>query len=101
MAGMALSSCCCYSEHLTSRQVDVLCLMAAGASTEQAGLVLHMSAHTIAHHVREMLRRCGVANRTELVAMAYATGILAPGHWPPRSSGRRCVQLPDDGLVPL
>ncbi len=94
---MVLSPCCCHSEHLTKRQVDVLCLMAAGASTEQAGLALYMSSHTIAQHVREMLRRCGSANRTQLVAIAYAAGILAPGCWPPRFSGRRCVQLPPDG----
>jgi DNA-binding NarL/FixJ family response regulator len=93
-AAIARAPCCCHSQHLTSRQVDVLCLLAGGASTDQAGQALHMSSHTIAHHLRDMLRRSGAANRTELVAMAYASGVLDPGHWPPRSSGRRCIQLP-------
>ncbi len=85
--------CCCHSEHLTARQVEVLCLVAMGKSTEQAAAMLHMSSHTISHHLGEMLRRIGACNRTELVARAYAAGVLEPGTWPPRRSGRYCVQL--------
>jgi hypothetical protein len=71
----------------------VLCVLAAGSSTDQAAAILHMSSHTITHHLGDMLRRTGAGNRTELVARAYATGILSPGTWPPARSGRHCVQM--------
>lgn len=86
--------CCCHAEHLTVREIDVLCLVAAGSSTEQAASTLHMSGHTISHHLGEMLRRSGAGNRTELVARAYAAGILETTTWPPRRTGRHCLQLP-------
>ena len=41
-----------------------------------------------------MLRRTQARNRAELVARAYAAGILTPRAWPPRQSGRRCLQHP-------
>jgi DNA-binding CsgD family transcriptional regulator len=89
-----IAPCCCQAEHLTLRELDVLCLVAAGSSTEQAASVLHMSSHTISHHLGEMLRRSGAVNRTELVARAYAAGILEATSWPPRRTGRFCLQLP-------
>lgn len=35
------------------------------------------------YHLRRLSARWGAANRTELVARAYALGVLAPGVWPP------------------
>jgi DNA-binding CsgD family transcriptional regulator len=86
--------CCCGEEHLTPRQIDVLCAVASGANTDQAAATLNMSSHTITHHLGDMLRRFGAGNRTELVARAYAAGVLVPWTWPSRRSGRRCVGLP-------
>jgi DNA-binding CsgD family transcriptional regulator len=91
-------SCCCHAEHLTAREIDVLCAVAAGSSTDQAAVTLHMSSHTITHHLGDMLRRTGAGNRTELVARAYAAGILLPGTWPPLWSGRHCVQMSSANL---
>ncbi|HLL36101.1 MAG TPA: diguanylate cyclase, partial [Streptomyces sp.] len=35
------------------------------------------------YHLRRLSARWGAANRTELVARAYALGVLAAGVWPP------------------
>jgi hypothetical protein len=37
----------------------------------------------VAYHLRRLSARWDAANRTELVARAYALGVLAPGVWPP------------------
>jgi hypothetical protein len=36
---------------------------------------------------------CHARSRAELVARAYASGVLLPGTWPPAWSGRRCLQI--------
>jgi DNA-binding CsgD family transcriptional regulator len=89
--------CCCGSEHLTEREISVLCLIAAGHSNAEIAKSLHISGHTVDRHVTEMLRRSDVPNRAALVARAYSLGILRTADWPPRQSGRRCLrQLPQD-----
>lgn len=89
--------CCCGSEHLTEREVSVLCLIAAGHSNAEIAKSLHISGHTVDRHVTEMLRRSDVPNRAALVARAYSLGVLRTADWPPRQSGRRCLrQLPQD-----
>ena len=88
--------CCCHTEHFTQREVDVLCQVAAGLTNDEVAAALRISGHTVAGHLREMLTRSNVRSRAELVAWAYAVGVLAPYMWPPRWSGRRCLQLPAD-----
>ena len=86
--------CCCHTEHFTQREVNVLCQVAAGLTNDEVAAALRISGHTVAGHLREMLTRSNVRSRAELVAWAYAVGVLAPYMWPPRWSGRRCLQLP-------
>lgn len=86
--------CCCDAEHLTERELDVLCAVAAGAGNDEVARVMNISSHTVAGHVQQMLRRSQSRNRAELVARAYAAGILIPMCWPPIRSGRRCLQYP-------
>jgi DNA-binding CsgD family transcriptional regulator len=85
--------CCCHTEHFTEREVEVLCHVAAGSTNDEVATALGISAHTVAGHLREMLARSNARSRAELVAWAYAVGVLAPHVWPPRWSGRRCLQL--------
>jgi len=85
------AQCCCHAEHFTEREVDVLCQVAAGASNEEVASTLSISGHTVAGYLRAMLHRSQARNRAELVARAYAVGILIPYTWPPRLSGRRCL----------
>lgn len=69
----------------TSREAEILALLAAGLSTDEVGRELHISAHTVTHHIGKMLSRVPASNRTELVARGYALGILHPRDWPPRA----------------
>lgn len=39
------------------------------------------------YHLRRLSARWAAANRTELVARAYALGVLTTGAWPPSASG--------------
>jgi DNA-binding CsgD family transcriptional regulator len=86
--------CCCHTEHFTERELDVLCQVAAGAANDEVATSMNISGHTVAGYLRTMLRRSQARNRAELVARAYATGILIPNTWPPLRSGRRCLQHP-------
>jgi len=86
----------CGAEHLTGRQAEILCLIAAGLTAGQAAQRLSVATSTIEDHLRAMRERTGTRNSVELVARAFAAGILVPGSWPPRLSGHRCL-LADKG----
>ncbi|MET7674115.1 PAS domain-containing protein [Streptomyces seoulensis] len=62
----------------------VLALLAQGATTGRAARELGLSRDGVAYHLRRLSARWHAANRTELVARAYALGVLTPGVWPPR-----------------
>ncbi|MFD4540172.1 helix-turn-helix transcriptional regulator [Streptomyces bauhiniae] len=65
----------------------VLALLAQGATTGRAARELGLSRDGVAYHLRRLSARWHAANRTELIARAYALGVLAPGVWPPRVRG--------------
>jgi DNA-binding CsgD family transcriptional regulator/tetratricopeptide (TPR) repeat protein len=60
---------------LTTRELDVLRLMARGRSNREIGAALFISEHTAANHVRSILRKTASANRTEATAYAYRHGL--------------------------
>ena len=62
---------------LTSKEVEVLFLLALGDSNAQLGRRLHRSTKTIDHHVSAILEKLGVRTRAEAVATAYALGIVS------------------------
>jgi DNA-binding NarL/FixJ family response regulator len=88
-----LSPCCCHAQRLTEREVEVLCQLAAGLTNEEAARALHVSEHTVAGHIQAMRARFGARTRTDLVFRACAAGLLELA-WPPRPTGRRCLNLP-------
>jgi DNA-binding NarL/FixJ family response regulator len=90
--GPRLWSCCCDLEHLTDREIEVLCLVATGRTNKQVANVLNISEHTVHRHVTAMLRRVGEISRTGLVSRTYRAGILVMGEHGPFWSGRRCLQ---------
>jgi len=94
LAGQQPAPCCCHAEHLTDRELDVSCQLAAGLTNDQAATAMNLSGHTIAAHLRTMLARSSARNRAERIARAYAAGVLTPHTWPPRRSGRRCLTPP-------
>lgn len=67
----------------TPAEARILALLAGGATTAQAARETGLTADGVNYHLRRLSARWGAANRTELVARAYALGVLAPGVWPP------------------
>jgi LuxR family maltose regulon positive regulatory protein len=63
-------------EPLTNRELQVLHLMAAGASNQTIADQLVITLHTAKKHVGIILGKLGVANRTEAVARARELSIL-------------------------
>ena len=66
-------------DDLSWREVDVLRLVAAGLSNREIGLELSISGHTVANHVRSILRKSGAANRTEAAGYAHRNALLDTG----------------------
>ncbi|MFF1818409.1 response regulator transcription factor [Kribbella sp. NPDC058245] len=92
--------CCCTSNRLTERELEVLTLVATGLSDEEIGHKLHVSRHTVGYQVSNALRRCAARNRTEIVSRCYACGVFTAGRWPPKPTGWRCLSH-CDSLTPL
>jgi DNA-binding NarL/FixJ family response regulator len=60
---------------LSSRELEVLRLMAAGRSNAQIAETLVISPHTVARHVSNILDKIGAANRAEASVYAVKNGI--------------------------
>jgi DNA-binding CsgD family transcriptional regulator len=63
-------------DHLSWREVEILRLVAAGRSNREIGEELFISGHTVANHVRSILRKTGAANRTEAAAYAFRNALI-------------------------
>jgi DNA-binding CsgD family transcriptional regulator/tetratricopeptide (TPR) repeat protein len=63
-------------DELSWREVDVLRLVAGGMSNREIGLELSISTHTVANHMRSILRKTGAANRTEAAGYAHRHALL-------------------------
>lgn len=66
-------------EPLTGREAEVLRAVAAGLSTDQVADALHLSPETVKTHVKRILRKLAVRDRTQAVVWAYRTGFVDPG----------------------
>jgi two-component system NarL family response regulator len=61
---------------LTSREVEVLEQMAVGLRNKEIGAMLKISEGTVQVHVRNILSKLGVNDRTAAVTMAFRRGII-------------------------
>jgi DNA-binding CsgD family transcriptional regulator/tetratricopeptide (TPR) repeat protein len=61
---------------LTSRELDVLRLIAEGRTNPEIGKLLYMSPKTASVHVSRILSKLGVKTRTEAAGVAYRLGLL-------------------------
>jgi len=86
--------CCCDAVHLTERELDVLRVLAGGRTSAEAALVLRLSRRTVDSHVTSMMRKAGVRNRGELLAVAVAHEVIDMSAAPPRWTGRSCLPAP-------
>jgi PAS domain S-box-containing protein len=64
-------------------EARILALLAGGATTAKAAKETGLSTDGVTYHLRRLSARWDASNRTELVARAYALGVLTPGVWPP------------------
>jgi DNA-binding NarL/FixJ family response regulator len=60
---------------ITSREVDVLALVADGLATREIAARLYLSPRTVEHHVAHLLTRTGLRTRAELAEFARATRV--------------------------
>ncbi|CAA9570138.1 MAG: hypothetical protein AVDCRST_MAG59-3407, partial [uncultured Thermomicrobiales bacterium] len=65
-------------EALTSRELEVLRLVASGRTDRQIAEALYLSPRTVNHHVAGLLAKLGVRGRTAAVAAARAADLLPP-----------------------
>lgn len=63
-------------EPLTSREVEVLQLIARGLPNKGIALELGISEHTVKFHVGSILTKFGAASRSEALAHAMAAGLV-------------------------
>jgi PAS domain S-box-containing protein len=62
---------------LTSRQREILELVASGLSTAEVAKELTLSSETVRNHLRSVFRELGVHNRVEAIVAAQRLGLLA------------------------
>jgi DNA-binding NarL/FixJ family response regulator len=64
---------------VTEREREVLLLVARGHTNGEIGLRLHLSLPTVKTHVGRLLDKLGARDRTQLVILAYESGLVVPG----------------------
>ena len=66
-------------DELTSRELEILRLIASGLSNAEIGQELFISETTVKTHVTHILAKLGLRDRVQAVVLAYQTGIFDPG----------------------
>jgi DNA-binding CsgD family transcriptional regulator len=61
---------------LTPRELDVLALLAEGASNKEIARQLDISVHTVKFHVRSLIEKLDATGRTDAVAHAARRGVI-------------------------
>jgi two-component system, NarL family, response regulator LiaR len=64
-------------EALSPRETEVLRLMARGFTNQQISRGLFISVSTVKKHVRSVISKLGVSDRTQVAVRAVELGILA------------------------
>jgi DNA-binding NarL/FixJ family response regulator len=66
-------------EDLTAREIELLTLIAAGSTNAEIAERLVISPLTVKSHVSRILTKMSARDRTQLVVMAYESGLVVPG----------------------
>nr|WP_308282501.1 response regulator transcription factor [Pseudonocardia nigra] len=67
---------------LTAREREVLTEVGAGRSNDEIARRLYISPATARTHVSRLLGKLGARDRSQLVVLAYETGLVVPGSAP-------------------
>ena len=70
---------------LTSRELDVFAMIAAGMSNGEIAANLHLSPGTVKIHVGRILAKLGLRDRVQAVVLAYESTLVIPGSTPPNN----------------
>ncbi|HEX6554834.1 MAG TPA: LuxR C-terminal-related transcriptional regulator [Ktedonobacteraceae bacterium] len=62
---------------LSERELDVLYLLARGASNQEIAQELEVALNTVKHHMSNIISKLGASNRTQAVAEARALGLFS------------------------
>jgi DNA-binding NarL/FixJ family response regulator len=65
---------------ITSREREVLVLIARGLSNTEIAEHLHLGSGTVKTHVGHLLAKLNARDRAQLVITAYETGLITPRH---------------------
>jgi DNA-binding NarL/FixJ family response regulator len=66
-------------EELTAREIELLTLIAGGSTNAEIAERLVISPLTVKSHVSRILTKMSARDRTQLVVMAYESGLVVPG----------------------
>ncbi|MEV4256572.1 response regulator transcription factor, partial [Spirillospora sp. NPDC049652] len=64
---------------LTSRELEVLRLLARGRTNAELAAHLHLSEATVKTHVARILSKLDLRDRAQAIIVAYETGLITPG----------------------
>jgi len=63
-------------DELSSRELEILCLMAKGAANKEISAQLNIAQSTVKTHISNVFQKLGVNDRTEAVTQAIKKGII-------------------------
>jgi len=73
---------------VTNREAEILRWIRHGKTNDDIASILDLSPNTVKNHVKKILRKMGVENRSHAVARAFSLGILSPSDtWPQGNGG--------------